>query len=273
MAGESANEELWRTLLTGHSPIASDRSRYKRIPGRPRCKSCLVPLGGPLAPVLRVVVKRGRSRKNPNYCDLCETFIRTHPGGAEVEISMLFADVRGSTGIAEKMSPADFGRLMNRFYDSTNTVLIESDALVDKLVGDEVIGLYLPFLGSEHPQKAIIAARDLLVATGHSDPGGPWVSVGAGVHTGPAYVGAVGSDRTVADFTALGDSVNITARLSSLAATGEVLISEDAYARGGSELGDLERRRLDLKGRSAPLDVRILRVVPDEPTPNGSATP
>jgi adenylate cyclase len=152
-------------------------------------------------------------------------------------------------------------------------VLIESDALVDKLVGDEVIGLYLPFLGSEHPQKAIIAARDLLIATGHREPSGPWVSVGAGVHTGPAYVGAVGSDETVADFTALGDSVNVTARLSSLAATGEVLISEDAYARGGSELGDLERRRLDLKGRSAPLDVRILRVVPDEPPPNGSATP
>jgi adenylate cyclase len=249
------NEALWREMLTGEgSVMATQRRRNRRLPGSPRCKTCLHPLGGPLAPVLRLVTRRARSTMNPNYCNLCEDFVRTHPGGAEIELSLLFADVRGSTTLAEAMAPAEFGRLMNRFYVSANRVLIDSDALVDKLVGDEVIGLYLPVMGPEHAQKAIEAARDLLLATAPSLP------VGAGVHTGTAYVGAVGSDGTVTDFTALGDAVNVTARLSGLAAVGEVLVSEDAHAASGLDLGDLEQRRLELKGRSAPIDVRVLRI-------------
>ena len=85
------------------------------------------------------------------------------------------------------------------------------------------------------------------------------VPVGAGVHTGVAYVRAVGSDSTVADFTALGDAVNVTARLASLAGAGEALISEAAYTASGSHLGDLERRELSVRGRDAPLAVRVLR--------------
>jgi hypothetical protein len=75
--------------------------------------------------MVRLVLKRRRSAKNPNYCDVCETFVRAHPGGAEVEISMLFADVRGSTTLAEQMRPIEFSRLMNRFYDRANRVVID----------------------------------------------------------------------------------------------------------------------------------------------------
>jgi adenylate cyclase len=265
MSDETNNDALWRALLTGaDSPIRHDRSRYRRIPGSPRCKTCLVPLGGPVAPLVRLATRRARSQMNPNYCNQCETFVRTHPGGAEIELTMLFADVRGSTTLAETMAPAAFSRLMNRFYASANRVLIDSDALIDKLVGDEVIGLYLPVLEPEHARSAILAARDLLEETGHRDVNGPWLPVGVGVHTGVAYVGAVGSDSTVSDFTALGDAVNVAARLSSLASTGEVLISEDAYADAGLELGDVERRQLQLKGRSEATDVRVLRVRPSE---------
>jgi adenylate cyclase len=179
--------------------------------------------------------------------------VRTHPGGAEVEISMLFADVRGSTTLAEQMRPAEFSRLMNRFFDSANRVVIDSDGLVDKLVGDEVVALYVPAVGADHAQKAVAAAGDLLRATADLLP------VGAGVHTGVAYVGAVGSDSTVADFTALGEAVNVTSRLASLAGAGEALISEAAHAASGSDLGELDRRELSLRGRTAPLAVRVLR--------------
>jgi len=263
MADETSHEELWRGMLLGEtSPIRHDRNQYRRIPGNPRCKTCLIPFGGPAAPLVRLIIKRRPSEMNPNYCNLCETFIRTHPGGAEVELTLLFADVRGSTGLAERMTAMEFTKLLNRFYHSANRVLIDSDGLVDKLVGDEVIGLYLPFLGQEHPRKAVLAARDLLVATGHEDPNGPWVPVGAGVHTGMAYVGAVGSQETVTDFTALGDAVNTTARLSAVAAAGEVLVSDEAYAQSGLAFGDLERRELELRGRTKPLGVRVLRVSP-----------
>ena len=166
---------------------------------------------------------------------------------------MLFADVRGSTTLAEQMRPTEFSRLMNRFFDSANRVVIDSDGLVDKLVGDEVVALYVPAVGADHAQKAVAAAGDLLRATADLLP------VGAGVHTGVAYVGAVGSDSTVADFTALGDAVNVTARLASVAGAGEALISEAAYTASGSDLGDLERRELSVRGREAPLAVRVLR--------------
>ena len=263
MSTPSPNEAIWRELLTGEGDkFDRGRRRNRRVPGAPRCKSCLIPLSGPVSRVLRMFSGLAPSTMNPNYCNKCETFLRTHPGGAEIELTLLFADIRGSTRLAEQMTPGEFGGLLNRFYDAANRALIDNDALVDKLVGDEVIALFLPALGPEHPRKAALAARDLLLATGHADPDGPWVPVGAGVHTGTAYVGAVGSEATVVDFTAIGDAVNVTARLASVAAAGEVLISESAYGRARDGVGELEVRQLEVKGRDAPIDVRALHVAP-----------
>jgi adenylate cyclase len=176
-----------------------------------------------------------------------------------VELTLLFADVRGSTGLAEDLGPRDFAALMQRFYRASNKVFIDSDAFLDKPVGDEVIALYLPLWGAHHAAKALRAAGKLLLETGNNDPLGPWIPVGAGLHTGLAYVGTVGIKGTDGyDVTALGDAVNVTARLASLARAGEVLISEDAHAASGLDLGHLERRVLELRGRSAPLETRVL---------------
>jgi adenylate cyclase len=88
--------------------------------------------------------------------------------------------------------------------------------------------------------------------------------VGIGVHTGLAYVGVVGGEAgNPTDFTALGDNVNITARLASLAGPGEVLISEAAYTAAGLDLGELESRQLELKGKQTLTGVRVLHVSPD----------
>ncbi len=175
---------------------------------------------------------------------------------------MLFADVRGSTALAERMSAADFSRLMNRFYAAATDVLVKTDAFIDKLVGDEVFGVYLPaFAGSQPAREAVQAAQRLLHVTGHGDPGGPWLPIGVGVHTGTAFFGTVtGAEGTFSDFTALGDNVNITARLASEAGSGEALISDTAYAAAGLDLGQLEQRQLQLKGKSAPVGVHVLRV-------------
>jgi adenylate cyclase len=88
--------------------------------------------------------------------------------------------------------------------------------------------------------------------------------VGIGVHTGTAFVGVVGDESTTADFTALGDNVNITARLASEAGTGEILISESAYTAANIQFGNLEHRQLDLKGKSEPIGVYVLRVAQNE---------
>ena len=79
------------------------------------------------------------------------------------------------------------------------------------------------------------------------------------MHTGTAFVGAIGSEHQ-REFTALGDAVNVTARLASFAAPGEVLVTDDAFLRSGGDRTDAELRRLELRGKSEPTDVRVVRV-------------
>jgi adenylate cyclase len=201
-----------------------------------------------------------QSDKNPRYCTGCYWFASEFPGGAEIELTMLFVDVRGSTTIAESMDDSEFSRLMNRFYEATINVLVREDAFIDKLVGDEVTALFIPgFAGKKHAHRAVMAGQNLLEVTGHGDPGGPWVPVGVGIHTGSAWVGSIaGASGAAADFTALGDNVNIAARLASSAAEGEVLISEDTYRKAELGAKDLEKRELRLKGKSELISVRVL---------------
>ena len=208
--------------------------------------------------------------KNPKICGRCfkgiEAVAKMCPtaeedgeiNGAEVEISMLFADVRGSSKLARQMPTWDFTRLMNRFYNTSKEVLVEADAIIEKFVGDEVVALFVPLMtGPDHARRAVEAAAALLRATGHADGEQPWVPLGAGVHTGVAFVGVVGMKGS-SDFTALGDPVNIAAHLASQAAAGEILVT-DATARAAEMTHDgLERRFVSLKGH--PVDALVLRV-------------
>ncbi|MEE9465267.1 MAG: adenylate/guanylate cyclase domain-containing protein [Candidatus Neomarinimicrobiota bacterium] len=175
---------------------------------------------------------------------------------------MLFADVRGSTMLAEKTSPRDFTRLMNRFYSAASKVLLKTDAWIDKLVGDEIIGFYFPgFVGPDHPGVAVQAGIEILRATGHTDKNGPWLPVGIGIHTGTAFVGAVGAQEGVTDVTALGDAVNTGARLGASAKEGEIVLSETTFSAANLQWSRLEQRQLELKGKAKPVSVRVLRIV------------
>jgi adenylate cyclase len=201
---------------------------------------------------------------NPRFCSICEHFARTHPGGVELELSMLFADIRGSTTLAETMGTAEFTQLINRFFMAATNVLVKSDGLIDRLRGDEVFAVFLPlFAGANHSRVAVEAAQALLHATGHGESRGPWVPVGVGVHTGVAFLGTVGS-QGVTDLTALGDAVNTASRLASLAGPGEVLVSDATCAAAGLDRGSLESRRLELKGRIEPIDVCVIQANADK---------
>jgi adenylate cyclase len=248
----------WRAMLEGSDTrLQRMRGLFRHIPAAPRCKFCSAPYHGVGGRLMRLI-DRQPWEKNPNYCRFCFRTLEANHGGAEIDVSMLFADVRGSTGLAEKMSATDFRRLMNRFYDTASRLLIDHDAIVDKFVGDEVVGIFIPGLaGQGHPRNAIDAARALLRETGHGEADGPWIPVGAGVHTGTAYVGSVG-EGDVTDFTALGDAVNVTARLASAAGAGEILVTTDAATAAGFAGNGLEQRHLELRGHSAPVDVIVL---------------
>lgn len=169
--------------------------------------------------------------------------------------------------MAEEMKVGDFSALMNRFYEVATEVLVDSHAFIDKLVGDEVVAIYLPvFTGDNHALPAVIAARDLLRATGHGDPGGPWVPVGVGVNSGSAYFGTVkGSEGTLSDLTALGDPVNVAARLAQRARKGEALVSEAAARSAGLDAERLRPRKLRLKGKSELVPVRVLTAATETP--------
>jgi adenylate cyclase len=254
MPDKPTPEEEWYRLLTEGEHIPHNLRRMMRmLPSGPRCKMCNAPFRG-WGGLIMQMMGREQSRYNPRYCQPCEQF--EHPGGAEVVISMLFADVRGSTGLAAKMSALVFSKLIDRFFTVASDVLVSEDAMVDRLVGDEVVGLFIPGIsGPEHPRRAIQAAQSLLRLTGHQDPGGPWVPVGVGIHTGLAFVGVVGgADHRPRDFTALGDNVNITARLASQAGAGEILISDAAYAAARLEL-NADPRQVEVKGKEERLGV------------------
>lgn len=258
-------DEMWHKHLTeGNIRTKQWRHLFGMLPSNPRCVNCHTPFAGIGSALLHLL--RGpvtlRSVKNPRYCTGCHFFTTQFPGGAEIELTMLFVDVRGSTTIAETMNNTEFSHLMNRFYEAAINTLVQADAFIDKLVGDEVTALFIPgYAGNDHAQKALEAGRSLLRVTGHGESGGPWVPVGVGVHTGVAWVGSIARvSGSAADFTALGDNVNVTARLASNAKAGEVLISDSAYAASGLDLGDLEHRQLELKGKSEPIGVRVLRV-------------
>jgi adenylate cyclase len=252
------NEELWRGLLLGTNPVyARTRARMKHIPSAPRCKMCAAPFGAPGSWLIRLQGRR-RWEKNPDYCNLCFDVLTRFHGGAEIEASFLFADVRGSTTLAEGMSPTEFRRLLDRFYETATHVLVSNDGIVDKFVGDEAIGIFIPATAREnHAASAIAAGRALLEATGHGSASGPWLPVGAGVATGVAFVGSVG-EPPVTSLTALGDIVNVTARLASAAATGETLVNERAAALAGLATAGLERRSLALKGKTMATPVYVL---------------
>src|SRR5215211_4312741 len=235
-------EEEWYKMLTEGEPVPRHIYHFLGwLPSDPRCKLCAAPFkswGG----FLMHLFGRDQSRYNPRFCEKCEVF--EHPGGAEVPLTMLFADVRGSTRLAEQMNAREFSQLINRFYSVASRVLIQTDAMVDRLMGDEAIGLYIPgFAGPQHPRRAIEAAQELLRLTGHRDNKGPWLPVGVGIHTGPAFVGIVGNEASTMDFTALGDNVNIAARLASEAGSGEILISEATYSAAHLAPGNLEYRQ------------------------------
>jgi len=267
-------EGVWRTYLTTGDPpdfvpcpwYDSKHLRWlvRKLPRAPRCRICYFPFHGVGGTVLRVALGRIPSRLNPQICNECEQFAEKYRGGAEVELSMLFADVRGSTGLAEGMSPSAFSDIINRFYRASTRVLFKSNALVEKLIGDGVTAFFVPGIaGSHHADVAIAAARSILHVTGHDDPAGPWIPVGVGVHTGIAFVGAATSEAGVVDITALGDAVNTAARLGSEALRGEVVVSEEAIVAAGLQPKGMESRRLQLKGRSQPVNVRVLQVKPN----------
>lgn len=237
-----------RLLVDGYEPLKVAQRIFRRLPREPRCKLCQNPFGGIGGKVVGLMGRKP-SRKNPNLCQAC--FDHLPEGGIEIDVGVVFADVRGSTEMGELSTATEFAENLNRFYATATSVLIHHDGLIDKLIGDEVMALFIRGLaGPDYRRKAALAAIDLAAAVDD-------ISVGVAANAGVAFVGNVGSG-TVMDFTALGDAVNVGARLQSHALPHEVVLASELYALVADEHPDGRLEHINVRGRIEPVEVHVL---------------
>jgi len=230
------------------------RRIFRILPHDPRCKFCNAPFQGIGGAVVRVLFGKQRSVMNPRFCNMCDEAMRRFPGGAEVEMSMLFADVRGSTALSETMSPTEFSRLINRFYTSATKAISAEDGLVEKLAGDSVAAFWgAGFAGPGYVTRTLNVAHNMAKVMQQQK-----IPVGIGVQSGVAYFGAIGTADGLTDISAIGEEVNMAARLASKAAAGEIIVSERALNAAGVDGSQLEARSLELKGISEPVVARVI---------------
>lgn len=243
---QAAPEQQWTALLIdGHHALQRAQRFFRHLPSAPRCKMCHNPFGGVGGKLVGVFGFKP-SRKNPNLCMACCEELP--PGGIEVDTAVLFADVRGSTTLAEQMTPSEFARLLQRFYVAATAVLVRHDAIIDKLIGDEVMAFFVSGIAGEQYRRRAVEAGAALVKEVRD-----WLPLGAGVHAGPAFVGNVG--EAVVDFTVLGDTVNTAARLQASAAAGELVVSAEVYPDSADLLPTAQPRTVRLRGKSEPMQV------------------
>jgi adenylate cyclase len=234
------------------------------------CKGCWcqmrvpVPIRGPLSLPLRLFGIR-RSRMNPNLCTVCELMFRfvMRRRNIEAELTILFADLRGYTVLAQTLGTGRVQELLDVFYDECAGAIWEHDGLLNKTIGDAVMAVFnFPIARPDHARQAVAAARELqrrcaarraaLVAQGF-DPA--VLGVGVGLHTGVTSFGEFG--RVHKDFTAIGETVNLAARLQAAALPGEVLASPATLAKLDGE-GAVGARACSLKGYAEPVTAYLM---------------
>jgi adenylate cyclase len=265
-ASDDERTEIWRAVLTmpGLAPFAK---YFRWLPGQHRCPLCYAPYTNPFGPIVSRL-GFGRSARYPQLCNPCFHDLANYPGGAEVSITVLFADVRGSTGIAERTSAAEFSALLQSFYSLVTEAVQSEGGIIDKFLGDGVMALFIPSFTDRHDAASGLAAARRILAETH-------LPVGVSLNTGPAFTGFLGATAEVAGFSAVGDAVNVTHRLGAEAAAGELLVSADALREAGfdpqaSDEG-WQARELSVRGRDHAVEAWSLRIEPRVSPPEAAA--
>jgi adenylate cyclase len=188
------------------------------------------------------------------------------PGGTRREISVLFADIRGFTTISESLPPEQVVNLLNTYDDPLTQVVFDQGGFLDKFTGDGIMALFgVPLPQPDHAERAVQAALEMQAAARRvSAQRGEveWpIRYGIGVTSGEAVVGNIGGEERM-DFTAIGDVVNLAARLEGHAQPGEVLISEYTYELIQDVVKAERLPPMKVKGKKEPVVVyRVLEVL------------
>jgi adenylate cyclase len=265
--GQPLTSDDWQAYLE-FSTVTSSRAVHRvlrSLPSSPRCGMCGAPFAGIGSRFVRPLGFRP-SRKNPNLCATCVEL--APPGGITTEVGVMFADLRGFTTRSESITPQEASALLRRLYSVAEDVLFP-EALIDKLIGDEVMALYLPIFVTtsawrpDDEDRRTVAnvmldhSRRLLEGLGYGSREGAALHLGIGLDYGEAFVGNIGGGTAVSDFTAVGDVVNTAARLQSCASSGEVMVAERLARFLDEPAGPLEH--VTVKGKHEPVAAQRVR--------------
>ena len=238
------------------------------------CRGCWdqmgvpIPIRGPLAVPFRVFGIT-RSKMNPNICTICERAFRHVKKQRHISAAatILFADIRGYTRLSERMDPIELSDIVSAFQDQCAQGIWAHDGIINKQMGDGLMAIFnFPIKIERHAEAAVTAALDIqrrckaaLAAIGRrldEAEVDATVGVGVGIHTGQVEIGEFSTARS--DFTAIGSTVNQTARLESQAAAGEILISAESAALAPGLTAGTPTRSLTLKGIDQPVLAHVL---------------
>jgi class 3 adenylate cyclase len=180
-------------------------------------------------------------------------------GGSLVEVTALFADLRGFTTFSEGVAPAEIVRMLNRYHGAAVPCILDNGGTIVQFVGDALLALFnAPARQEDHARRAVRAAlamQRVVEEIAAGEPGWPRLRVGA--NTGPALVGNIGSE-TLRGFNAMGDAVNVAARLQTIAEPGRVVIGEATRLALGDGVTVEPLGELTVKGRQQPVQAYVV---------------
>jgi len=181
---------------------------------------------------------------------------------AELELTVIFTDVRGFTRLTEATDPQVMRRLLDEHLTAMSDIVLQRDGMVDKFIGDAVMAVFgAPVRTPDHAERALGCAEAMLLRQDELNErwvseGNPPFAVGIGVNTGTATAGSVGGAKL--EYTVVGDAVNVAQRLNSLASGGEIVASEATANAAGIPPREVET--VSVKGREG--QVRVVRLRP-----------
>ncbi|MBX3292965.1 MAG: FHA domain-containing protein [Acidobacteria bacterium] len=208
------------------------------------------------------VARANYSRFMPEYVvkQLLEDPDSFRLGGVNQTITVLFADIRGFTSLSETEQPEKIVALLNRYFSVISEIIFGNGGTLDKYIGDGIMALFgAPTASKNDARNAVKAAVEMQRKVAELNPqlkadGFAEIAIGVGLHTGVATVGYIGSDLR-SEYTAIGDTVNLSARLESNTTGGQILISGATAAAAGDVFPLVRRDPLTVKNRQQPVDV------------------
>ena len=235
------------------------------------CKGCWqhmcvpIPIRGPLALPFRLMGIKV-SRMNPNLCTICETMFTRVKRRKQIVVpaTVLFADLRGYTELAQSATSQDVLETLHGFADDCANAVWERDGIINKFIGDAMLAIFnFPILRDDHVQQAVLTAQDIQRrwaqrTAAMAASGGASIGLGIGIHTGLASIGEIGT--AYKDFTVIGPVVNMASRIQAAARAGEILTSNDVYEHVADTFPRAEARECQLKGIELPVTVHPLPV-------------